>query len=123
MDNQDWKQVTWNNKNKTVKNKKQIINKQSSTSQLKNKLDNTEIGQIKTIGKKVGSIIQKSRTAKKITQKDLAKLINQNTSVIVDYEKGTAKPNQIIINKLEIHLGVYLRGKNIGNEKIGKKSI
>ena len=123
MDNQDWKQVTWHNKNKTVKNKKQIINKQSSTSQLKNKLDNTEIGQIKTIGKKVGSIIQKSRTAKKITQKDLAKLINQNTSVIVDYEKGTAKPNQIIINKLEIHLGVYLRGKNIGKEKNGKISI
>ncbi|KAL6529656.1 Multiprotein-bridging factor 1b [Orobanche gracilis] len=56
------------------------------------------------------AIIQ-ARNDKKLTQSQLAQLINEKPQIIQEYESGKAIPNQQIISKLEKALGAKLRGK------------
>ncbi|KAG6604778.1 Multiprotein-bridging factor 1b, partial [Cucurbita argyrosperma subsp. sororia] len=55
--------------------------------------------------------IMQARMEKKLTQSQLAQLINEKPQVIQEYESGKAIPNQQIITKLERALGAKLRGK------------
>ncbi|EFJ33541.1 hypothetical protein SELMODRAFT_167040 [Selaginella moellendorffii] len=55
--------------------------------------------------------IMQARTEKKLTQAQLAQLINEKPQVIQEYESGKAIPNQQIISKLERALGAKLRNK------------
>ncbi|CAM0880348.1 unnamed protein product [Alopecurus aequalis] len=55
--------------------------------------------------------IMQARMDKKLTQAQLAQMINEKPQVIQEYESGKAIPNQQIIGKLERALGVKLRGK------------
>ncbi|OWM78718.1 multiprotein-bridging factor 1a [Punica granatum] len=55
--------------------------------------------------------IQQARMDKKLTQAQLAQIINEKPQIIQEYESGKAIPNQQIIVKLERALGVKLRGK------------
>ncbi|KAK8939918.1 Multiprotein-bridging factor 1b [Platanthera guangdongensis] len=55
--------------------------------------------------------IMQARMDKKLTQSQLAQLINEKPQVIQEYESGKAIPNQQIVGKLERVLGVKLRGK------------
>lgn len=84
----------------------------SSTSLNTRKLDedteNLAHGRVPTELKK--AIIQ-ARNDKKLTQSQLAQLINEKPQVIQEYESGKAIPNQQILTKLERALGVKLRGK------------
>lgn len=74
------------------------------------------------IGMDVGKLIQKGRSDKKMTQKELAVKINEKPQVITDYEAGRAIPNQQILGKLERALGMKLRGKDKGQPlTFGKK--
>ncbi|XP_059661420.1 multiprotein-bridging factor 1b [Cornus florida] len=55
--------------------------------------------------------IMQGRMDKKLTQSQLAQIINEKPQIIQEYESGKAIPNQQIITKLERALGVKLRGK------------
>ncbi|KAF2588671.1 hypothetical protein F2Q70_00041115 [Brassica cretica] len=55
--------------------------------------------------------IMQARGEKKLTQSQLAQLINEKPQVIQEYESGKAIPNQQILSKLERALGAKLRGK------------
>ncbi|PSS05875.1 Multiprotein-bridging factor 1b like [Actinidia chinensis var. chinensis] len=55
--------------------------------------------------------IMQARMDKKLTQAQLAQIINEKPQVIQEYECGKAIPNQQIISKLERALGAKLRGK------------
>ncbi|XP_072995524.1 multiprotein-bridging factor 1b-like [Typha latifolia] len=55
--------------------------------------------------------LMQARLDKKLTQAQLAQLINEKPQIIQEYESGKAIPNQQIITKLERALGVKLRGK------------
>ncbi|XP_068645075.1 multiprotein-bridging factor 1b-like [Aristolochia californica] len=55
--------------------------------------------------------IMQARMDKKLTQSQLAQLINEKPQIIQEYESGKAIPNQQIITKLERALGLKLRGK------------
>merc|ERR1712154_660474 len=60
------------------------------------------------VDKSLSKAIMQARTAKKMTQKDLATAINEKPQVIAEYESGKAIPNPQIISKMERKLGCKL---------------
>mmetsp|Transcript_6143 Transcript_6143/g.12855 ORF Transcript_6143/g.12855 Transcript_6143/m.12855 type:complete len:178 (-) Transcript_6143:491-1024(-) len=61
-----------------------------------------------TVDKSLSKAIMQARTAKKLTQKDLATAINEKPQVIAQYESGKAIPNPQVISKIERKLGCKL---------------
>ncbi len=65
-----------------------------------------------TVDRSLAIAIAQARQSKKMTQKDLAKAINESAQIVQQYESGTAIPNPQIVNKLDRALGIHLpRGK------------
>ncbi len=62
-----------------------------------------------TVGHSLAMTIQRARLDKKLTQKQLAGLVNEKPSVINDYESGRAIPVQATLTKLSRALGVVLK--------------
>ncbi|XP_042427030.1 multiprotein-bridging factor 1a-like [Zingiber officinale] len=84
----------------------------SSTSLNTRKLDEeTENLSHEHVSSELKKNLMRARLDKKLTQSQLAQLINEKPQVIQEYESGKAIPNQQIITKLERVLGVKLRGK------------
>ncbi|KDP34783.1 hypothetical protein JCGZ_10563 [Jatropha curcas] len=79
-----------------------------NTRKLDEETENLTHGRVPTELKKA---IMQARMDKKLTQSQLAQLINEKPQIIQEYESGKAIPNQQIISKLERALGVKLRGK------------
>ncbi|KAK4798115.1 hypothetical protein SAY86_030441 [Trapa natans] len=76
------------------------------------KLDEgTEPAALERVPAEVRQAIQKARLEKKMSQAELAKLINEPPKVVQEYENGKAVPNQAVLAKMERVLGVKLRGK------------
>ena len=67
-----------------------------------------EAGKIAKVDKSLSKAIMQARTAKKMTQKDLATAINEKPQVIGEYESGKAVPNPQIISNIERTLGCKL---------------
>jgi putative transcription factor len=68
----------------------------------------TEVGTIAKVDKSLSKAIMQARTAKKMTQKELATGINEKPQVVAEYESGKAVPNPSIISKIERKLGCKL---------------
>jgi ribosome-binding protein aMBF1 (putative translation factor) len=60
------------------------------------------------VDKSLSKAIMQARTAKKMTQKELATAINEKPQVVAEYESGKAIPNPQIIGKIERKLGCKL---------------
>ena len=74
--------------------------------------ESTEEFKHETVDVSLSRAIASARLAKKVTQKELATLINERAQVIQEYESGKAIPNPQILAKLDKALGTHLpRGK------------
>ena len=60
------------------------------------------------VDRSLSQAIQQARLGKKMTQKQLATLMNEKPQVIAEYESGKAIPNPALIAKIERSLGVKL---------------
>jgi len=92
----------------------------SNTTMSARKLEETDELKHDKVGKSLSKAIQQARMAKKMTQKDLATLINEKPQVIGEYENGKAIPNGQIISKIERKLGCKL--PRPGKKAAGPKS-
>jgi len=70
--------------------------------------ESDDVVKIQKVDKELAKAIMQARMAKKLTQKDLATLINEKPQVVADYESSKAIPNPQIITKLEKQLGCKL---------------
>lgn len=83
--------------------------KKSITASRANKLDaETETFRHPELSHTFTIALQQARNRKSKSQEELAGEIGVKTRVIQDYERGTAIPNSLIINKLNTALGVIL---------------
>ena len=74
------------------------------------KLDAAEEScKVDTVGRTLSQKLMQARTAKKMSQKQLAQMCGLQASVVQSYENGKAVPNHGIIQKLEKALGCQLR--------------
>jgi putative transcription factor len=79
---------------------------------LKKLEDSTEEFKHNTVDKNLSKAITAARMAKKMSQADLARQINERPQIIQQYESGQAIPNPQILSKLDRALGTHLpRGK------------
>ena len=71
------------------------------------KLDQTELGDIKVWGKKLGSALAKARTAKGLSQTALAQQLNVKPAAIQACESGKAKKDPALMCKMRRLLGAF----------------
>ncbi len=76
--------------------------------------DDHETTRIRHVDPMVAGNIQRYRQIKGLTQAELAKLINERTQIVGDYEAGRAIPNESVLVRMEKALGVHLRGAKAG---------
>ncbi|GLT48625.1 hypothetical protein SLA2020_222390 [Shorea laevis] len=98
----------------TIKKSNAGSNKAASSSTTLNtrKLDEeTENLAHERVPTELKKAIMQARMDKKLTQAQLAQMINEKPQIIQEYESGKAIPNQQIIGKLERALSCKLRGK------------
>jgi putative transcription factor len=109
--------VRWSNKRMEHQDFKDVVFKKTQNIQRPpnpegtakfHKLNSDEPPVPEEMKKETCMAIQKARQAKKITQKDLAFLLNLQPKIINDYESGKAIPDCKIIRKMEKVLCVKL---------------
>ena len=106
LDHQDWKTIIIKKPKENVKNSKKKINNDSQKIiSVEKKAEDGDLKK-KKITLELRQDIMKARTAKSLTQKQLASSINLPLQIISDIESGKAIYNARHINKIQSHLKI-----------------
>ncbi|KAH8739868.1 multiprotein bridging factor type 1 like transcriptional co-activator [Cryptosporidium ryanae] len=133
MSGQDWEQVVWKKpgvrpkgvtkeqdlnqarrKGEEIITEKRFFGGKNTSTKLNMpqniaKLDeDTGDYRVERVSGEFSRALQQARVAKKITQAQLAQMINEKVSVVNDYEAGRAIPNHALVQKMSRCLGVNL---------------
>ncbi len=109
MDHQDWKQVVISNPTLKKKNQPVSIVERRDTKQNITKTDaDGEVVGVKKVSKNMANELIKARTAKTLTQVQLAKLCNIDAKTVGENERGGCVYNAQVWNKLCKELGVKI---------------
>ena len=112
MSHQDWNVITFGKvKNKLSKTKKK--SKRVKTVNKSKKYDSKESISKPVI--KVYKLIQKGRMLNKMSQKDLAQILNIPHTFIQSYEMNKSIPGNRLLQRMEKILKIKLTGENIGD--------
>tara|TARA_Y100000389_G_C17246070_1_gene405642 strand:+ start:17 stop:358 length:342 start_codon:yes stop_codon:yes gene_type:complete len=104
LDHQDWKTIIIKKPKENVKNSKKKINNDSQKIiSVEKKAEDGDLKQ-KKITLELRQDIMKARTAKSLTQKQLASSINLPLQIISDIESGKALYNSQHISKIKRYL-------------------
>ena len=107
MDHQDWNTVTFNKKEKLhVESQSHPIENRPVNLQAKLERDIDEGKLPKTYGHEYGLSVQKARCEKKLTQEQLAQMLNVKKDVVQKVENGTGLLDGGLCGKLFRVLGV-----------------
>ena len=105
---QDFKEIIIRNpssqKNKVISSQPSVVISKVQKQLLND--DGEESPKLKTFGKENGKLLQSARTARKLTQEQLANQINEKKNVINSYEVGNIVPDNKILNKLRRVLNI-----------------
>lgn len=108
MQHQDWENIVFNKKSEQLA-KEENLRKHNAPGTAKfRELDSEDPPALEKVKNSTSMAIQKARQAKKMTQKDLANLLNIQASVISEYESGNATPNRQLLSKISKVLGVKI---------------
>ena len=110
---QDWNTVSWNRPARPQgPNGSHPVPGRSRKEKKLRDLDRADEAQpVAKCSLAVSAMIQKGRTAKKMTQAQLAKQVNISPKVLQSYENGKASPEPALLNKLSRALGVKLSAR------------
>lgn len=119
MSHQDWEPVIIRGKGKHVQEKKKREGETETRakfdgthSSAMRKLDDANEGQKpQRINPAIRTKLIQGRTAKKMTQKDLAMKAQVTPSLVQQYEAGKVKADVNVLRKMERALGTKLTGK------------
>lgn len=119
MSHQDWEPVIIRGKGKHVQEKKKREGETETRakfdgthSSAMRKLDDANEGQKpQRINPAIRTKLIQARTAKKMTQKDLAMKAQVTPSLVQQYEAGKVKADVNVLRKMERALGTKLTGK------------
>ena len=104
LDHQDWKTIIIKKPKENVKNSKKKVNNDSQNKiSVEKKAEEGDLKQ-KKITLELRQDIMKARTAKSLTQKQLASSINLPLQIISDIESGKALYNPQHISKIKRYL-------------------
>lgn len=115
MDHQDWKPVIFRKsksqlqKEGKIKKEKVLNTKRPNSKQCDvnfKKLDGDDVPPTKYVPKDIAKQIQQARTAKKMTQQDLANRLNVKKTIINDLESGKMILNKGFVNRVKRVLGI-----------------
>jgi len=100
MEHQDWTPVVFHKpkqESKTVtSNKLPVLSKKT-----KELMNSNEAGVLPKVSMEFRKIMQSARTSKKLSQKQLATMLQVPPKTIAEYENGKAMPNNQFIAKME----------------------
>lgn len=118
MDHQDWKTVVLKKpqvKKTSSSSVKVPINGLNSNNTFKgtgkkiNENDDNEVKKLPNVGISIGKQISQARSAKKLSQKELATKMNLQLHVVQQNENGKALRNNALLAKFERTLGIKLK--------------
>ena len=111
---QDWETIQWRKsipKSAAEARRRgiatQVVRRRGSAGAEARKVDGTEIGDIKTWGKKRGCALARARAAKGFTQASLAARLHVKVSDIQACENGKAKYEPSLMSKMRRILGGF----------------